>query len=98
MTARTDRHNNPAAITVDVAKQAGLLLGVEYEAGDAFPNNPKLRTARLLGDPVPLTIRVIDAIGYYTKSGQLRWTYISLPTFVWAFLSTEIKRGVIGFL
>lgn len=77
---RTDRHNNPAAFTVDIAKQAGLVLGKDYTVGDAFPNNPSLKTARLLGDPVAQTIKVIDRIGLYTQSGQPRWTYVnSIP-------------------
>ncbi|MBS1516599.1 MAG: hypothetical protein JSS91_00770 [Bacteroidetes bacterium] len=78
--ARTDRHNNPAAFTVDIAKQAGLVLGKDYTEGDAFPDNPKLKTARLIGDPIAQTIKVIDRIGLYTKSGQPRWTYVnSIP-------------------
>lgn len=77
---RTDRHNNPAAFTVDIAKQAGLVLGKDYTVGDPFPNNPNLKTARLIGDPVAQTIKVIDRIGLYTQSGQPRWTYVnSIP-------------------
>jgi|SRR5882672_3224189 len=94
---RTDQNNNPAAFTVDVAKQAGLVLNLEFVPGTAFPAPSKLVTAKLLGDPVALTIKVIDAIGYYTKSGTPRWTYIALPKFIWSALTPEQKRDVIGF-
>lgn len=97
MAARTDRHNNPAAITVDVAKQGGLVEGVDYEIGDKFPDPSRLRTARLLGDPVQLTIQVIDKIGYYTKAGGQRWTYIGIPKFIWDALEPPVKKKVIGF-
>lgn len=97
MSYRTDRNMNPAAFTVDIAKQAGLVEGTDYVAGDPFPPPSTLVTAKLLGDPVQLTIRVIDAIGYYTKQGQARWTYISLPKFVWDSLTPDLKKHVIGF-
>jgi hypothetical protein len=97
MPTRADRHNNPAAITTDVAKQAKLKLGVDYEIGDAFPGNSKLRTARFLGDPIATTIRVIDEIGYYTRGGAPRWTYIALPKFVWQTLTPQQRRDVVLF-
>jgi hypothetical protein len=95
---RTDANNNPAAITTDIAKQGGLLLGTDYAVGTVFPMNPNLFTARILGDPIALTIRVIDAIGFYTKAGAGRWTYIALPKFVWSALTPEEKRDVIGYM
>ena len=94
---RTDANNNPAAITTDVAAQGGLILGKDYEAGEPFPPPSTLRTAMLIGDPVQLTIRVIDKIGYQTKTGFPRWTYINLPKFVWDSLSPTQKRDVIGY-
>lgn len=97
MAARTDRHNNPAAIITDVAAAGGLVLGVDYEVGDKFPDPSNLHTARLLGDPVQLTIRVIDKISYYTKDGRQRWTYIAIPKFVWDGLDPATKKKVIGF-
>lgn len=97
MSFRTDRNNNPAAFTVDIAKQAGLVEGTDYVAGDPFPPPSKLVTAKLLGDPIQLTIRVIDAIGYYTKAGAPRWEYIAIPKFVWDALEPPVKKKVIGF-
>ncbi|MEB3215396.1 MAG: hypothetical protein VKN72_03915 [Nostocales cyanobacterium 94392] len=73
---RTDRHNNPTAFTTDIAKLAGLREGVDYVKGDPFSNG-RYYTARLIGDPVATTIRVIDKIGFYTQSGNPRWSYIS---------------------
>ena len=94
---RADRHNNPAAITTDVAKQGGLVEGTDYVAGDPFPAPSTLVTAKLLGDPIQLTIRVIDKIGYYTKAGTPRWTYVSMPQFVWDTLEPPVKKKVIAF-
>lgn len=95
---RTDRHSNPVAFTTEVAAQA-LKLGVDYVAGDPFKvGNKTYYTAKLLGDPVKLTIQLIDKIGFRTKNGKgdQRWIHTVMPKFVWDYLSTEIKRGVIG--
>jgi hypothetical protein len=97
MSFRTDRNNNPAAITTDVAKQGGLALGVEYELGDPFPAPSTLVTAKLIGDPIALTIKVIDKIGYITKSGAARWTYINIPNFVWDACEPEIRKEIIHY-
>lgn len=94
--ARTDRHNNPTAFTTDVAKAAGLKLGVDYTIGDAFPNNPSLKTAKLLGDPIATTVKVIDRIGFQTSSGNPRWTYINIPKSTWDSYTYDQKRKVIG--
>lgn len=98
MSARTDRNNNPAAITTDIAAQGGLTLGTDYDQGDPFiVGENTYFTAKLLGDPIQLTIRVIDKIGYYTRAGGMRWTYIALPQFVWLGLDPPTKKKVIGF-
>jgi hypothetical protein len=94
---RTDANNNPAAFTTDVAHSAGLIENTDYTAGDPFEAGGRTYyTARLIGDPVAITIRVIDAIGYYTKWGQ-RWTYIAMPKFIWDALTPDQKRDVVGF-
>lgn len=95
---RTDSHNNPAAFTVDIAKQAGLTQGVDYQIGDPFTASGHIfYTARLLGDPIAITIRVIDKIGYFTQGGNPRWIYIALPKFIWNALTKDEKRDVVGF-
>ena len=94
---RTDLNNNPAAFTVAIARQAGLVLGVDYVPGTRFPLPSFLVTAKLLGDPVATTIRVISAVGYFTQAGKPRWTYIALPKFVWTALTPDQKRDVVGY-
>ena len=95
---RTDDNRNPAAFTVNIAEEARLIVGTDYEVGTPFTADGRTYyTAKLLGDPIELTIEVIDEVGYYTKSGGTRWSYIALPKFVWDALTTEQKRDVIGF-
>ena len=95
---RTDRNNNPAAFTTTIAEQGGLKLGKDYEQGDPFFSGGKQYfTAKLIGDPIDLTIRVIDNIGYYTRMGMPRWTYIQIPPFVWQMLNYSQKKEVIAF-
>ena len=92
---RTDRHNNPTAMTIDVAKQGGLVEGVDYEVGDVFPDNPNLKTAKLIGDPIEKTIDVIDNIGFYTGSGSPRWTHTAMTEQEWDSLSYDQKKKVV---
>ncbi len=94
---RTDRHNNPTAFTTDIAKLAGLKEGVDYTKGDSFSNG-KYFTAKLLGDPVAATIKVIDKIGFKTSSGGNRWSYTdSIPdTKRWNSLTYEQKKKVVA--
>jgi hypothetical protein len=98
MSARTDRNRNPTAFTVAVARQAKLLEGFDFVPGDLFPGVSGLRTAKLLRDPIETTIRVIDAIGFYTGRGSLRWSYIGLPEFVWRALPRAGKARVIRWM
>jgi hypothetical protein len=70
---------------------------VDWVPGTPFPAPSTLVTAKLLGDPVAITIRVIDAIGYFTHEGELRWAYIAIPTFVWKELDYTLKRDVVGY-
>ena len=96
---RTDKNSNPTAFTVDVAAEAGLTLGKDYEQGDSFAvGKVTLYTAKLLGDPIAVTICVIDAISFETRSGQMRWAYIAIPKFTWTALTTWQKRDVIGWM
>lgn len=98
MSWRTDRDNNPAAFTTDVARQVGLVQETDYTLGAPFSiAGRQYFTAKLLGDPVALTIQVIDAVGYYTTHGIPRWSYISMPRFIWDSLTPDQKRDVIGF-
>lgn len=99
---RTDRHNNPTAMTTDVARSLGLVEGVDYTKGDAFPNNPNLFTARLNGDPIQTTIKALDTAAqdpnksaFRTQWGQPRWTYIDMTDEQWNAMSPEQKTATI---
>lgn len=98
---RTDRHNNPTAMTTDVAKNGGLVEGVDYVKGDPFTteSGKTLYTAKLLGDPVETTIRAIDNMSFTTSSGNNRWSYTNqIPganNQEWPNLSYEQKASVI---
>lgn len=93
---RTDSHNNPTAFTVDLAREAGLREGIDFTIGDPFTDGPRtLNTARLIGDPIALTVRVIDTVGFRTKRNLQRWGYISLPNFIWGGCN---KKEVIGWM
>lgn len=94
---RTDDNNNPAAFITQIAEQAGLIKGTDYVDGTPFPSPSNLVTAKLLGDPIALTTRVLDAVGYYTLAGNPRWTYIAIPKFIWKTLTADQKRDIIGF-
>ncbi len=99
MQFRTDRNRNPLAFTTDIAKQAKLKLGVDYVAGDLFTTGSKIyHTAKLLGNPIKLCIQVIDNIGFYTKTGNLRWDYIGIPPFIWNSLSNLNKVHIIKYM
>lgn len=101
---RTDENRNPTAFTTDVARDAGLAEGVEYERGTPFvvdePNGQKitLYTAKLLLNPIETTLKVLDVAGFYTKHGVHRWTYIGIPPWIWQKASREDKVRTIGFM
>ena len=92
---RTDRNNNPTAFTTQLAIQAGLTFGKDYVLGDPFEG---YYTAKLLHDPIELTIKVIDKVGFYTKKGLLRWVYIAIPEFIWNKLDFGDKKKVIHWM
>ena len=108
---RTDRHNNPTALSSAVARQSMLEYGCEYTNGDGFGRG--YSTARLIGNPILLTIQVIDKIGFWTRRGLPRWFYVStitssiiftltpsqcrkVFTFAWSLLTKRQKTRVIG--
>lgn len=94
-TMRTDKNNNPTAMTTDVARELGLVYGVDYVQGAKFPGNSNLYTARLLGDPVAITIKGLDQGGFYTRSGKQRWSYIGIPQAQWNKMSYSQKVAVV---
>jgi hypothetical protein len=93
-TFRTDRNNNPTAFITLMAKEAGLVLGTDYEVGDPFTVDGTIyNTAKLLGDPLALTIDVINALGFRTAANSQRWAYISIPKFLWNNLPASSVRA-----
>lgn len=99
MAFRTDRNNNPVAFTTDIAKQAGLILGTDYAQGDPFTaDGATYYTAKLLGDPLKLTITVIDKITFYNKTGRQRWIYIGIPPFIWKKLDLSDRIEIVYFM
>lgn len=91
---RTDRSNNPTAMTTDVARTLGLVEGKDYVKGDAFDNG-RYATAKLIGNPVAITIKGLDNGGFYTASGKPRWTHTAIPQSQWNSMSYEEKAGVV---
>lgn len=96
---RTDRHNNPTAMTTDVARNAGLKPGIDFVIGDPFRGGDGqiYHTAKLLGDPIATTIKAIDTAGFYTSGGKPRWTYASkIPNIQnWKNLTKEQKVAIV---
>lgn len=96
MSTRADRHNNPTAFTTDMAKEAGLVYNTDYTQGDPFlVGHTYLYTAKLLKDPLQLTVQVIDRLGFYTKFNTVRWVYKAMDNWIWAKLNVEEKIRVI---
>jgi hypothetical protein len=96
---RTDANNNPTAFTTDIAREGDLVLNVDYVQGDPFiVENRTYYTAKLLGDPIALTIKVIDKIGFYTLPPNARWTYIAIPFKLWLSLTPLQKTYIIGYM
>jgi len=93
---RTDRNNNPTAMTTDAAASMGLKLGVDYTQGDSFKSgNSTLYTAKIIGDPVATTIKAIDNGSFYTASGKPRWDYIAMSQSDWNKMSTAQKTATV---
>lgn len=104
---RTERNNNPTAMTTDVAKMLGWVLGVDYEIWDSFTgwDWKVYYTAKLIGDPIETTIRLIDrwiANGidpFYRANWQGRWSYISkigITKEKWQNMSPSEKADIIA--
>ena len=94
---RTDDNNNPTAFTTAIAENAKLVEGTDYVQGDSFSGGVYY-TAKLLGDPIEITKRVIDSIGFRTSNNYPRWTYINFPHFVWLSFTDQQKLDTIGFM
>ena len=102
-TMRTERNNNPTAMTTDVAKSLWAVEWVDYIQWDSFKTSSgwTLYTARLLGDPIETTIKIFDNAAekwipiFYTKKWGQRWSYIAMTNDQWKALTQEQKENVI---
>lgn len=99
---RTERNNNPTAMTTDVAKSLGLVEWVDYVKWDPFVSwSGTLYTAKLLWDPIETTIKAFDKAvskwinAFYTQWGKQRWTHTAMSNDQWKKLSNEEKRNVV---
>lgn len=92
---RTDRHNNPTAFITDLARIGGLQEGVDFVEGDPFPDDPNFTTAKILGDPIDTTIKLIDNVGFFTADGRQRWVHTAIPKSQWDSLDRQQKADVI---
>lgn len=101
---RTDRNNNPTAMTTDVAKTLWLQEWVDYEVGDPFTTGSwsTLYTARLLGDPIETTIKWLDIAAndpnksaFLTGGWAPRWTHTSMTDQERASLDSAGKVAVV---
>lgn len=86
---RTDRNNNPTAFITELAVAAGLSKD-EFTQGDPFEIrvgniNHTYYTAKLFGNPIATTIKVLDKIGFTVSDNPFksRWTYINIPESIW---------------
>ena len=103
-TMRTERNNNPTAMTTDVAKSLGAVEWVDYIQWDSFKsgNWATLYTARLLWDPVETTIRIFDNAAskwipiFYTQKWAQRWSHTAMSNEQWMSLSKEKKKEIIA--
>lgn len=101
---RTDRNNNPTAMTTDVAKSLGLQEGIDYTQGDPFSTSTgaTLYTAKLNGDPVQTTIKGLDTAAqsgkgaFQTASGKPRWSYINMTDQEWLSKTPEQKKQIVS--
>lgn len=99
---RTDRNNNPTAMTTLAAQTLGLVEGVDYVAGDKFPGASSLITAKLLGNAVDTSIKALDTAAkdpskraFYSQNGGQRWSYIAISDEEWLAKTPEEKKEFI---
>ena len=100
---RTERNNNPTAMTTDVAKSLWWIEWVDYIQWDSFKtwDGRTLYTAKLIGDPIETTIKLLDNAAsswrwaFYTKWWAKRWTHTAMSDKDWLALTPEQKQNVV---
>ena len=102
-TMRTERNNNPTAMTTNVAKSLWMVEWVDYVQWDAFKTKDgrTLYTAKILWDPIDTTINAFDRAVenginiFYTQGGKQRRSHTAMTNDQWKSLSKAQKRAVI---
>jgi hypothetical protein len=102
--SRTERNNNPTAMTTDVAKSLWMVEWVDYVQWDSFKDKKRntLYTAKLLGDPIQTTIDAFNAAAsrwtpiFYTQWWAQRRSHTAMSNEEWLALSDEQKAWVIA--
>jgi hypothetical protein len=101
---RAIRHNNPLALTTDVAKTFWLKEGVDYTQWDSFVGSgwKMYYTARINWDAVEKFINAFDKTAaasnksiFYTQSWQQRWSHTAMSDQAWQKLNKSQKEQVI---
>lgn len=98
---RTDRHNNPTAMiwTPNVEAQFKQ-MGYDVKKGDSFKGGDGSTYYTLdmngVSDPIEATISYIDKNGFFTQSGNQRWSHTAISQNEWSSLSNEDKRNVVN--
>ena len=103
-TMRTERNNNPTAMTTDVAKSLWLVEWEDYVKWDSFKdkNWNTLYTAKLLNDPVETTIKALDnwansssTHAFYTAGGDQRRSHTAMSDAEWLAKTPEEKQETV---
>ena len=99
---RTERNNNPTAMTTDYAKMMWLELGVDYEIWDPFVWSDwrTYYTAKFLWDPVETAIKAFDrwaANNVFANEWWVLWHWhLWISNQKWLSLTDWEKREVIN--
>ena len=103
-TMRTERNNNPTAMTTDVAKSLWLVEWEDYVKWDSFKdkNWNTLYTAKFLNDPVETTIKALDnwansssTHAFYTAGGDQRRSHTAMSDNEWLAKTPEQKQETV---
>ena len=98
---RTERNNNPTAMTTDYAKMMWLELWVDYEIWDSFVwwDWRTYYTAKFLWDPIETAIKAFDRWAANNVFGNEGWVlghwHLWISNSDWLKMTTEQKRDVI---
>jgi hypothetical protein len=99
---RTERNNNPTAMTTDYAKMMWLELWVDYEIWDSFigGDGKTYYTAKFIGDPIEMSIKAFDrwaANNVFANEWWVLWHWhLWISNQQWLNMTDWEKREVIN--